>query len=151
MIVGPGSFRVLLLIALSACGGQTTSTVRDGTGGLADPTDTVPPVFSFSPIEGTQPFGEDVTVSAEVSDADSGLFVVQLWYKNETDGNETYEARAMTSAGQDSPVWSGVIPGSAHRSGGMDYYLEAVDQSQNAATEPPDGPADPYHIRLSAL
>lgn len=103
------------------------------------------PVITHESISETQTFGADVGIQATVTDDDTVSFVI-LHYKNEVDGSADWEKDDMLPSGD---VYTGTIDGADHRGGGVDYYIEARDRSQNKAYSPDGGASDPYHFRLA--
>lgn len=140
----------LALTLMLGCDGGNTGVGGDGT--TDDTGDTGPvedeacPTITHTPIETSMPLGKPIDVTATVVDDMSGVFVVKLYYKQET--TTTWDDVAMTLSGTDTYVTS--IPGSAVGSGGMDYYIQAVDLDQNGCTLPMDGESDPFHFRVTA-
>lgn len=142
----------MLTLALSlflACdGGQ--SKIGDGetdtgdTGELEE--DTICPTITHTPVETAQPLGEPVIISATVTDNDTGVFSVRVYYRKET--SSTWKEFALAAGAED--VWSGDIPGEEVGSGGMRYYIEAVDLKQNTCTAPQRGEDDPYSFRVDS-
>lgn len=141
----------MLMLALSlflACDGGS-SNVGDGgttdTGDTGEPEeDTICPTINHTPIETAQPLGEPVTISATVTDNDSGVFIVRVYYRKETAAS--WKDFSLVAGGED--TWTGDIPGEEVGSGGMRYYIEAVDQKQNTCTAPQRGEEDPYSFRV---
>lgn len=141
-----GALCVAPLFAI-ACGGDTTSKIsgnRDT--GFEDTTDQVAPTIEHVPISDAQQLGVDVDITATVTDDDSGVFVVKLYYKNETSGSGDWLSSSMIPLADDQ--WVGTIPGDSESSGGMNYYIEALDNAQNTAASPEKGADDPWHFRL---
>lgn len=134
-------------VVLLACGGDTTSKIGGNREtGFEDTTDQVPPSIEHVPITDAQQLGVDVDVSAVVTDDESGVFVVKLYYKNEISGSGDWLSASMIPLADDQ--WVGTIPGEAESSGGMNYYIEALDNAQNTAASPEKGADDPWHFRL---
>ncbi len=136
-----------LSLALGCNGGSTK--VNDGgatdTADTAEPEeDTVCPTILHTPVETAQPVGQDVNIEATVTDNLSGVFSVRLYYKKEAATSWKEVAMALGA----SDLWSGKIPGAEVGSGGMHYYLEAVDLKQNRCTSPTRGASDPYRFRV---
>ncbi len=132
---------------LAGCGNSLTSHqggTRDTS--FEDTTDGDPPVIEHVPITDAQQLGVDVDISAVVTDADSGIFLVKLYYKNETSGSGDWESDAMVPLADDQ--WVGTIPGEMEASGGVNYYIEALDNAENQADSPEKGADDPWHFRL---
>ena len=137
-------FSVSLL--LGGCGSQLTSQQGGSDTGFVDTTDTEPPVIEHVAVSDAQLLGDDVDISAVVTDEGSGVFLVKLYYKNETGGSGDWESDAMVMLGDNE--WVGTIPGEMQASGGVNYYIEALDNSGNAADSPEKGADDPWHFRL---
>lgn len=133
-----------LFFALAACGPSlSTQEVKDTD--FDDIADTTPPLVSTEPIAEAQPSGQDIPITATVSDEESAILFVTLYYKTELEASSEYRTFGMTLNGD---VWEGRIRGTDQSSGGMDYYIEAIDSSQNAGFAPEEGSRDPYHVRL---
>lgn len=132
---------------LSGCGTGLTSHQGGTTDtSFEDTTDGDAPVIEHVPITDAQPLGEDVDISAIITDADSGVFLVKLYYKNETSGSGDWESSAMVPLADDQ--WVGTIPGEMEASGGVNYYIEALDNAANVVDSPEKGAEDPWHFRL---
>ncbi len=114
--------------------------------GFEDVSDLDGPIIEHSPVEEAQPLGTDVDIYAVIVDEESGVFLTKLYYKNETSGSGDWESTAMTPLEADE--WVGTIPGEAQSSGGMNYYISAVDAAQNESASPEKGAEDPWHFRL---
>lgn len=108
--------------------------------------DNTPPVIEHEPIETAQVYGDSVLLSATVLDEESEVFVVQVFYRQET-SSMWEDAPLVDMDGDD--VFDGQIPGSDVMTGGMYYYLYAMDNHENHAYDPPEGEDDPFHFRIS--
>jgi hypothetical protein len=152
----------LVLIALLAgCNNNLSSTVVTDTS-FTQSTDNDPPLIVTTPVEEAQPLGQDVTITADVSDAGTGVLFVTLYYKNETGGSSDWARFSMvpsssgptaaddTATPPEVVTWTGTISGAAENSAGIYYYIEAVDGEQNTSTSPTRGADDPYHFRVYA-
>lgn len=106
--------------------------------------DDAPPIITHTPIADGQAEGVDVAIEATVTD-DSAVAEVRLYFR--TSGEATYLSAPMTSDGAD--VYRAVIAG-ALVVGGVDYYLEATDDSaeQNTARDPMDAPASVHSFSV---
>ncbi len=120
----------------------------DDTGESGVPPDDTPPVIVHEPVSGTVPVGEDVTLTATVTD-DGGVLFVFVYYQDDWYPNEGEEEWATFFA-----VWDGdpdqytaTLPGEVAPAGVTAYYFEAVDKAQNAVYAPTEGPDDPYQFR----
>ncbi|UCF08261.1 MAG: Ig-like domain-containing protein [Thermoplasmata archaeon] len=87
--------------------------------------DTTPPSVSHTPVtSGTA--GTVITITAVVTDADSGVENVYLYYKKPSE--TTYTQVPMSADGN---TYSADIPGAAVTSEGLEYYIKAVDVKGN--------------------
>jgi len=115
-----GSPHTLKLIANDLAGNSanTTATVFP---------DNTPPIIGSQDWKPRNPAPrEDVTVTVSVTDATSGVEIVNLWYKNDT---IRFFNQSMTFK---DGVWSGVIPG--HEDGiTIEFFFEAYDKAGNRA------------------
>jgi len=138
--------RMSLLVFVCACGGdqfQTVGTVSDDSGEERDET---PPTIEHDPVTDTQTYQQPVFISAVVQDDLSGVLNATVWYHQE--GVTKWTSQDLLREG-DSDTFSGEIPGSDVESGGIYYYLSAVDLEDNEIFEPQDGASDAIHFRIS--
>lgn len=142
------SIVTLSLWLLTGCGTSSTGVI-DQTPDVVDDTDADEegPTISHTPVETTQVLGEDVEIEAVVSDVESGVLIVEVFFKTETDTE--FSTGSGLTLQDDEGTYFGVIPGDKVRGGGMDYYLGAVDLSNNDSYMPEDGDGDAYHFRVS--
>jgi hypothetical protein len=137
--------QVLAVLAAVGC-------ITDDPGIITNPGETgiqgdfTPPVITHVPPEGSQVYGETVRLTAEVVDEDSAIFVVQIYYRQET--SSMWEDAAMVDSDGDG-TYTGQIPGEDVITGGMYYYLYALDASENEAFEPPEGENAAHHFRIA--
>lgn len=132
-----------LLAACNANNGDGIITVDDS---VSADEDSDAPVITCTIIEGSQPIGDDVPVTCNATDAVSGVFLVQVHFKQETSVTwDDATLQQVDAAGN----YEGQIPGKKVASAGIDYYFSATDGSDNEGTMPEDGEADPYHFRVS--
>ncbi len=143
----------MFLVMMLACGEPPPS----GSEGLGDGTDSgfgggdeTPPSIAFEPPEEPQPSGDDVVLEATLVDNDggSGLFVGTLYYRNETDASTAWKPIGFVRQGE-SDVFHATIKAAEQRSGGMWYYLLAIDVAQNEAVAPESAPESSYHFRYT--
>ena len=140
-----------MLLLLFACGDTDGDNILDGGAtddsgqDTAPPADTECPVIEHEPIETTQTVGVSVPITATVTDA-TAVFVVELYFKKET---STTWQRLNMAASPGTSLYASEIPGSQVGSGGMDYYIKAVDTEQYACTLPLDGEGEPFHFLVS--
>jgi len=141
---------IALTLAL-ACNGSTKPTgITTGdsgdTGDTGSTQDLSCPSIDHTPIETAQPINVAVPVTATIVDAGSGVFVVELYFKKEA--STSYTRLTMTLDDPANGVYAAEVPASQVASGGMDYYIQAVDNQQNTCTDPYDGANHPYHFRI---
>jgi len=132
---------VLAGLALSAgCGdGYSMEIDSDRVAG-----DREAPTIVHQRLTAGQPFAEPVALEAVVTDA-SGVQLVEVVYRQETASE--WKSVEMTSDGES---YSAEIPGADVGSGGMYYYLRAVDELDNAGCLPEECEADPYRFGVTA-
>lgn len=123
---------------LPPLGGVFSFTVQAG--------DTAAPTIVHAPVAPGQPAGQDVPISAVVTDP-SGVGAVNLHYR--ASGGGAYGQLTLTNSGAD--TWTGAIPGGAVTLTGVDYYLSAVDQapSPNTGVLPSTAPATPFSFTVT--
>ncbi len=137
----------VLSLALMACSPTLSTNENENKNDFDEVTDTTAPELTYTPFTESIAMGTDVAVSCVATDDDSGVVFVRIYFKNETDASSAYKALQLFPS--DVPdEYTGAIPGDEQQSGGMDYYLEAIDAAQNVTWSPTDGPDDPYHFRV---
>ena len=135
----------LALGLLMGCSGGGTGVVVTPDDDVVGNTDQDCPLITHTPVEDAQPYGEDVFITAGATDAESGVFIVSVYYKEETSNDwNDQQLRAVDAAG----TFEGYIPGEDVQSAGMNYYIEAIDGADNSCTLPEDAPDDSYHFRV---
>jgi uncharacterized protein (TIGR03382 family) len=99
--------------------------------------DRMGPAIVHTPIAVPQPAGEDVTVTATVTDA-SGVDSVVVFFRPV--GGTRFESAELHEAPGD--TWAGEIPAARVIGPAMEYYLEATDSSPqaNTSTNPASAP-----------
>ena len=78
----------LALGLLMGCSGGGTGVVVTNDDDPLGNTDQDCPLITHTPIEDAQPYGEDVFITAGATDADSGVFIVSVYYREETGGTD---------------------------------------------------------------
>lgn len=131
-------------LVLVGCGGNGLTTTQINNGGIEDQGDTTPPTIEYTQEADWAYNSDPYVVNATVTDDESTVYLVALYYKPETGD---WASLAMT-AGADN-AWTATVPSDALRSAGLYYYITAVDTAQNTAYSPDKGESDPYHVRLS--
>lgn len=133
-----------LLVGCNTNGNSGIITRNDS--GLNSNADADPPVITCDQITDAQTLGEDVPIACNITDDGSGVFLVQVKFKEET--SITWDDASMHSV-DNAGNYEGDIPGKKVASAGMDWYVEATDGADNTADMPADGSDDPYHFRVS--
>lgn len=136
----------LPFLLLSGCAGSL-GTNENKNDSFQDVSDITAPEIVHTAVSESLPLGQSVPIEATVTDEDSGVLYVRLYYKNETENSESFRNTVM-EVGETPDVYAAEIPGEDENSGGMNYYIEATDYAQNVSFSPIDGPDDPYHFRL---
>ena len=141
--------RAIALSLLSACNLTPIGTVSPGPHTIGDEKpDVTCPDISHVPIDQAQPVRQDVSIVADVEDAEGAVVAVEVYFKSET-AADWLAGRPLVRS-DDAWVWAGAIPADAVVGGGVDYYLLAVDDVGNECTFPEDGEHDPLHFRVNA-
>lgn len=161
----------LLLVVMSlflfaiTCGKPKDTDVPDDTSGAVDsadtsvPTDTAEsgidtdtvgdtecPVIQSDAITTTETYGEPVPIHATITDAGCGVFMATVYYRQET--SSTWSTTGLTRSGE-TDAWVGEIPGADVRTGGIYYYLYAIDACGNECTLP-TSEDEAWHFRISS-
>ncbi len=138
-------------LVLGACGANGTSAVISEVVDTSTEEDTTGPVIEHDPIENAQLYGEPVAISAIVTDDESGVFLVKVFYKQETTTtwNNVQLSIVPPDTGIPQDTYAAEIPGAAVGSGGMHYYLWANDLEENESFLPEGGENDPWHFRVT--
>ncbi len=99
------------------------------------------PEIVHTPIADGQPRGQAVLVQAMVSDP-SGVAEVRAYFR--AAGSSSFQSVALSDQG--GGAWRGELPAALSTGAGADYYLEAVDASddQNASRLPAGGAMAPF-------
>jgi hypothetical protein len=108
------------------------------------------PIVRTTAIAAPQVFGEDVLIEAVVKDP-SDVFTVTLNYQAET--AVEWHNTNMVQVGGDFTTgyfYQGTIKGTQVYSGGMRYYIEAIDNSENSnvGCAPDRCEEDPFHFSV---
>ena len=101
------------------------------------------PVIVHTPIASGVPVGAAVTVEATISDP-SGVAEALLYYRRTGDAAFTALTMQAGAAGR----YSAEIPGAAVTDRGVEYYLEAIDDSEdeNLTRDPARAPAEVHRF-----
>ncbi len=112
--------------------------------------DDVPPTITFEPLSEAQTSDTDVVLEATIADNEggSGVFLGTLYYRNETDASTEWKSIGFVRQGESDDFKATIKAGEQH-SGGMWYYLLAVDVAQNESILPSTAPTTPYHFRYT--
>lgn len=104
------------------------------------------PVIVHQPVANDQTAGQPVIVNAGVVDAEGVVASVTIVYR--AVGAADYQRAPMQNINGNS--WRGQIPGAAVAEGGIQYYIEAVDDSGNTATDPAEAPVVNHLFSVTA-
>jgi hypothetical protein len=121
----------MLAFVLFACAGGIGQVIYDTDQEIED---LEAPIVRSSPITEPQVYGQDVLIEAVVKDP-SDVFTVTLSYQAETAGPQDWHDIQMNQVGGDKTngyFYQGFIKGNQVYSGGMRYYIQAVDDSNNS-------------------
>ena len=105
--------------------------------------DTTPPTIE-TPSYTAATFGENITVSAVITDNYTGTPPSVLSYKNDT---QVWKNTPMTKE-SGSSLYNGVIPAEDVLSN-IDYYIQATDGAGNVSRSPSGAPADTHQIETA--
>lgn len=136
--------RVLMLGALmmaAGCGGELGEQIIVDTDAEADREG---PLIDHAPVTTPQVYGQEILLEATVDDTDSGVFVVDVIYRQETAGDWTVKTMRKVGSG----LFQGSISGDDVYSGGMRYYLRATDYSENRSCLPEDCEEEAWHFSV---
>lgn len=100
------------------------------------------PTLSHEHDPSPRTFGEAVFIGADVVD-ESAIVDVKIVFQRETDGTEWTDLRMAPLS---DTYYEGTIPGREVSSGGIRYYIEAVDEFDNVACLPDGCGADAWHF-----
>ncbi len=102
--------------------------------------DTTPPLIAHTPVTDGQPSGVAVPITAGVADS-GGVASVSVFYRP-AGGVGAFAEAALSNTGGTN--WAGSIPALAVNAPGVEYYVSALDDADNQATDPSGAPAS-YH------
>ena len=140
--------KFLIFALFFGCGTDSVQTVNQKGGIVEDERDEDGPVIEHESIQTSQWYMEDVPIEAWVYDDDSGVFIVEVVYKRED--STVWESKPIAVDPDEPDFYAGEIPAAEVVSGGMHYYIEAMDREGNMSQDPPEGEADPFHFRITA-
>lgn len=137
-----------LVIATTGCDGSKYRRFPEDSGeGVPGDEDQEGPLLNHTPVGDGQPAEQEVQVSCTALDPESGVVSVTIYYKQETSSMwNAVELRPVDDEGS----YEGAIPAEDVGSGGIDYYLSAMDREENVSSLPEDATDEVYHFRVSA-
>ena len=106
--------------------------------------DTVGPVIQHDPVTAPQIYGEDVWLDAIAEDQQGSVWVVVVVYQPET--SNTWMDMPLKEVG--GGLFQGKIQGNDVWSGGMRYFIRAIDDSGNESCLPLDCEQSPWHFAV---
>lgn len=109
--------------------------------------DSTPPVIDDVQVEGTPKAGEDIAISAQITDAGSSTlnpYRIYIRARKAGDPDEYFHHNSMKldSDGR----WRGYIRSWRVTTAGVEYFIEAVDYADNLVRNPSDGKENPLLI-----
>ncbi len=107
--------------------------------------DSTPPSITHTPITLAQTAGAAIAIDATVTDADSGVAEVTLFYR--ASGAMAYDMVALTAG----TPFRGQIPAASVMAPGVEYYLEARDNAGNRVSLPATAPATGFIVPVMTL
>ena len=136
----------LLLLPVMALGCGNPS-AGDDTTPTTGPGDSEGPLIDVQEVLTGQPPGQDVPVVATITDI-SGVSSAQLFYR--ATGTDFWTSAFLTPEGD---IWTALIPGNYVQGEGVDYYVEATDNSfqRNSSVYPSDSPLKPLHFDVAVV
>jgi hypothetical protein len=126
----------LLLLPLACGDGTQTQQVQEDTAFVAGDDD-IPPFIEHDPVSSPQSASGYVTVTATITD-DSEIIGATLYFRRQVES--AWSTTQMNPQGGD--IYAGTITSDRMSSGGMHYYIEAIDQYSNIGDYPDGAPAD---------
>lgn len=127
-------------LLVTACEGQGPGTRFDT--GPDDVIDEEAPEMEHENDPSPRTFEEQVLLMVDVFD-DSEILDVKIVFQRETDGSEWTELRMAPIT---TTHYEGTIPGREVTSGGVRYYIEAMDVHENKACLPDACRAEAWHF-----
>lgn len=103
------------------------------------------PRITHTPVEDERPAGVAVPVVATVTD-ESGVAEVRVYFR--ASGTAAFASAPLSASGE---TFSGEIPAALVAEGGVDYYLEATDASddQNLSRDPEAAPQEVHSFTVA--
>jgi hypothetical protein len=141
----PRNTLLWISLGLYACGGDGTQAIKTGFTDTSVDVDEDPPLIEHTPLE-RQIFQTAVTVSATVTDEESAVGTVTLFYRQA----DSVELSELNMQGDGTGLYSTQIAAAEVISSGMFYFITASDEVGNAATLPIEGDSAPFYFRISA-
>ena len=133
-----------VLVGLSFCIGCAGNNVEGIVVLDTDVEDTFGPEIQHSPITEPQVYGQDIWLEANAVDAQSSVWLMMIVFQPET-ANEWSDMPLSEVGGG---LFQGKINGGDVRSGGMRYFLRAIDELGNEACLPVDCEVNPWHFAV---
>jgi len=140
-----GRFFLFMLAGMYACDTYEGPGVIYGGLETGIDVDQDAPVIEHQPIDSAQPYATAVDITAFVEDELSEVFVVQVYFKQET--STMWDSAALAPEGDGN--YKGKIPAASVGSAGMNYYLSAVASENNTGYLPHDAENGAWHFRVT--
>jgi len=141
------SITIALILSLTACegaGGDGTQTrTEEEDTAVGGSSDNIAPALEHDEVVSPQSASGYVSVTATIFD-DSAIVNTAVYFRPQINAN--WDSVGMTPQGPD--VYIGTLGPDDMQSGGMHYYIEAVDQYGNVGTLPDGAPNDYFKFDL---
>lgn len=105
--------------------------------------DDSPPIINHTPVTVVRE-GEDIPISAQILDNSGEPISATLYFK--LGGLDVWQFISMTNTDD---TYSAIVPGFYVTLLGLEYYIKAEDDSDNAATSPVNAPDDLYFVEVT--
>lgn len=104
--------------------------------------DNLPPSIFHAPIT-TAYEGEDLNITAQIGDNSGENPATNLFFR--ICGSPTWQSVSMANMDNN---YSAIIPGSYVPLEGLEYYIEAIDSSNNTSTDPTGAPSNVHSVTV---
>ena len=132
--------KLWILVLAMACKGDTNAIIDEDDGGQGSLIeDEIGPEIDHEPVDGSQPGGVDVQITADVWDEEGSVISVDLKYSQSTSTEwQSVTMNLDASTGE----YRATIPGMQVGSAEMRYYIWAMDDAFNETIDPVDADID---------
>jgi len=141
------SITIALLLSMTACegsgGGGAQQQTEDQDTAIGGGVDNLAPSLEHTEVVSPQSASGYVSITATIFD-ENAIVNTAIYYRPQT--SASWSSLGMTAQGPD--VYIGTLGPAEMQSGGMHYYIEAVDQYGNVGTLPDGAPNDYFKFDL---